>query len=206
VEEGTEDSPVSERYFPWWIAAICSVGSGLRLIYAFVVKAGAPLQGDALYYHGRARLNLDGHWFVDPSATAAFERADLERNVYAPLRQADPDFLEEWPTPVSDAWLIWYYPLMALAACGAVILKRCHRPIYPLLAMFIVPTLSAFLTYGNYRFRVEAELATVLLAAVTLDAIWSSVAGLPRPEKVACLHPGPVGDEQTPCTPEEVTL
>ena len=42
------------------------VGLAIRLIYAFVVKAGAPLQGDAVYYHGQAKLNLEGHWFVNP--------------------------------------------------------------------------------------------------------------------------------------------
>ena len=94
---------------------------------------------------------------------------------------ADQDFLEGWPIPVSDAWLAWFYPLLALAACGAVILRRRGQPIYPLMAMFIVATLTAFATYGSYRFRSEAEVAIVILAAVTLDAAWSSLAGRPGP-------------------------
>ena len=114
----------------------------------------------------------------------AVDRVGLEWGLYAPLLHADQDFLEGWPTPVSDAWLIWYYPLMALAACGAVILRRRRQPIYPLMAMFIVTTITAFVTYGNYRFRCESEVAIVVLAAVTLDAIWSS-AGRPAPTRPA---------------------
>lgn len=131
------------------------------------------------------------HWsaqakrYIESHKTRALEvaalRVGLEWNAYAPLRQAEHDFIEGWPTPVSDAWLIWYYPLMALAVVGGVILRRRRRPIYPLVAMFVIVTLAAFVTYGNYRFRAEAEVAMVVLAAVTLDAIWASIAGRPRP-------------------------
>ena len=59
--------PPPSAPLPWWIAAACAVGLALRLVYAFVVKSGAPLgKGDAFYYHGQAQLNVDGHWFVDP--------------------------------------------------------------------------------------------------------------------------------------------
>jgi hypothetical protein len=47
--------------------------------------------------------------------------------------------------------------------------------------MFVVVTFAALVTYGNYRFRAEAEVAIVVLASVTLDAIWASIAGRPRP-------------------------
>ena len=45
--------------------------------------------------------------------------------------------------------------------------------------MFIVPTVAAVVTYGNYRFRSEAEVALVVLASVALDAVWGSAAGRP---------------------------
>ena len=48
-----------------------AVGLGLRLVYVLVVKAGAAVQGDAFYYHGQARLNPEGHWFVDPTVYLA---------------------------------------------------------------------------------------------------------------------------------------
>lgn len=133
-----------------------------------------------VYWNAQAKAYIESHKVR--ALEVAFERVGLEWGVYAPVRQASHDFLEGWPTPVSDAWLIWYYPLMALAAAGAVILRRRRQPIYPLVAMFVVVTLVAFITYGNYRFRAEAEVAMVVLAAVTLDALWASVAGRPHPE------------------------
>ena len=67
VRGGTEQPPGPWRSFPWWMTGISAVGLGLRLIYVFVVKAGAALQGDAYYYHWQAQLNTEGHWFVDPT-------------------------------------------------------------------------------------------------------------------------------------------
>ena len=105
------------------------------------------------------------------------------------------------PTPVSDAWLFWYYPLLALAVGGAVILKRRRQPIYPLMAMFIVASVTAVTTYGNYRFRTEAEVALVVLAAVSLDAIWATVAGRPRPGRQAVPPPPAQWDQPVLRTP-----
>ena len=104
----------------------------------------------------------------------AVERVGLEWDLYAPGRQANQDFLEGWPTPVSDAWLVWFYPLAALAVGGAVIHPPPSTPLFPLMALFIVPTVAAAVTYGDYRFRSEAEVALVVLASVALDALWGS--------------------------------
>ena len=111
----------------------------------------------------------------------AVDRVGLVWAFYAPLLHADQDFLEGWPVPISKAWLIWYYPLLALSVVGAVILRRRRQPIYPLIAMFVTTTITAFFIYGNYRFRCESEVAIVLLASVSLDALWSSLAGRTRP-------------------------
>jgi len=62
------------------------------------------------------------------------------------------------------------------------------------MAMFIVATVTAVTTYGNQRFRTEAEVAMVVLASVSLDALWSSVAGRPREEPVARPDPVPEVD------------
>ena len=155
---------------------------------------------EAIYWQRVAQRYIEAHKMR--ALEVAVDRVGLEWGLYAPLRVADQDFLEGWPTPVSDAWLIWYYPLMALAGAGAVILRRRRQPIYPLMAMFIVTTVTAFVTYGNYRFRSESEVAMVVLAAVTLDAVWSSLAGRPRPPRGTALRrsrrgrtcaPGPPG-------------
>ena len=71
MEEGTTLPSVPGRSYRWWLGGACAVGLGLRLVYVFVVKAGAQLQGDAFYYHGQAALNLKGHWFVDPQVYLA---------------------------------------------------------------------------------------------------------------------------------------
>ena len=41
-----------------------------------------------------------------------------------------------------------------------------------LLVPFIVVSVTALRTYGNLRFREPAEISTVVLAAVALDALW----------------------------------
>jgi 4-amino-4-deoxy-L-arabinose transferase-like glycosyltransferase len=151
--------------------------------YTCLLTARFPSGDDesdqADYWQGQAEHYIAAHKMR--ALDVAVDRVGLEWGFYAPLIHADQDFLEGWPIPVSDAWLAWYYPLLALAVCGAVILRRRRQPIYPLMAMFIVATLTAIATYGSYRFRSEAEVAIVVLAAVTLDAVWSSLAGRPGP-------------------------
>jgi len=64
-----------------------------------------------------------------------------------------------------------YYPLLALAIAGAVVLRRRRDvPLYPLLALPLLVTVTAALVYGFTRFRFAAEPALVVLAAVALDA------------------------------------
>jgi 4-amino-4-deoxy-L-arabinose transferase-like glycosyltransferase len=145
-----------------------------------------------VYWQSQAVHYIEAH--KARALEVAFERVGLEWNLYAPIRQAGHDFLEGWPVPVSDAWLVWYYPLTAAALVGAVILRRRRRPIYPLVAMYAVVTIVAFVTYGNYRFRAEAEAATVVLAAVAFDALWSAVAGHPARPRAHRRSPAPASD------------
>ncbi len=147
---------------------------------------------EALYWQHAAEHYIEAH--KTRALEVAVDRVGLEWNLYAPLRHADQDFLEGWPTPVSDAWLIWYYPLVALAIGGTVILRRRRQPIYPLMALVIVPTITAIVTYGGLRFRSEAEVAIVILAAVALDAAWSSLAGRPRAHRRTARPPLAAGD------------
>jgi 4-amino-4-deoxy-L-arabinose transferase-like glycosyltransferase len=133
---------------------------------------------EAIYWQHQAEQYIKAHKMR--ALEVAVDRVGLEWAFTAPILHADQDFLEGWPVPVSDAWLFWYYPLVVLAAVGAVILRRRRQPIYPLIAMFVVTTFTAFVTYGNYRFRSESEVAIVVLAAVSLDALWSLLAGRTR--------------------------
>jgi 4-amino-4-deoxy-L-arabinose transferase-like glycosyltransferase len=168
--------------------------------------AGDDESDQGVTWDAMARRYVEAH--KSRAALVAVERVGLVWDAYAPLRQADQDFLEGWPTPVSDLWLGWYYPLTALAVGGAVILRRRRTPIYPLVAMYVVVTVASLVTYGNYRFRAEAEVASVVLAAVSLDALWAAVAGRPpaearRPPRDA---PGPEPGGPGPSAPQEVTV
>jgi 4-amino-4-deoxy-L-arabinose transferase-like glycosyltransferase len=157
---------------------------------------------EAIYWQARAERYIKAH--KGRAVEVAIDRAGLEWGLYAPVRQANQDFLEGWPTPVADAWMFWYYPLMALAVGGTVILRRRRQPIYPLMAMFVTATLTALTTYGNQRFRTEAEVAMVVLAAVSLDAVWTAVAGGARQQAHVRGRRAPAADEQIPRTPQEV--
>ena len=74
------------------------------------------------------------------------------------------------------------------------------------MAMFIVTTVTVFLIYANDRFRSEAEVAIVVLAAVSLDAVWSSLAGRPRPPRGTALRRFPPGDEPAVRAPQEAAV
>ena len=73
---------------------------------------------------------------------------------------------EEW---VSWLGFVSFWLTVPFAVAGGVTLRRRRVPLTPLVAQFIVVTLTAALIYGLVRFRVPAEVALVVLAAVALD-------------------------------------
>ena len=60
---------------------------------------------------------------------------------------------------------------------GRVILRRRKVPITPLVAQFVVVTVTAVAIYGLVRFRIPAEVSIVVLSAVAVDRLFG-----PRPE------------------------
>jgi len=58
--------------------------------------------------------------------------------------------------------------LASLAVAGAVIVRRRRRLVWPLVATAVTVTIVAASTYGQQRFRIAAEPAILVLAAVTL--------------------------------------
>jgi hypothetical protein len=64
-----------------------------------------------------------------------------------------------------------YWFLAPLAVVGAVLLRRRKRLIAPLVATAVTVTIGAALTYGQQRFRIAAEPAILVLAAVPLVAL-----------------------------------
>jgi predicted metalloprotease len=67
---------------------------------------------------------------------------------------------------------------------GGVRLRRRQVPITPLVAQFVIVTVTAAAIYGITRFRVPAEVSLVVLAAVAFDGWWSRRDDATRPVAV----------------------
>jgi hypothetical protein len=67
------------------------------------------------------------------------------------------------------------YALIPLAIWGLVIIRRREQSILPMLALAAMVTVTAVIFYGAIRFRVPADVAIVVCAAVALDAAWSKL-------------------------------
>ena len=92
--------------------------------------------------------------------------------VYDPVGQLRADKLVEGRNfGLSVLGLVQYYTLLPMAVAGAVLLRRRGLPRLHLLAWPAIVTAVAALTMGTTRYRVPAEVALVLLAAVALEAI-----------------------------------
>jgi 4-amino-4-deoxy-L-arabinose transferase-like glycosyltransferase len=92
--------------------------------------------------------------------------------VFQPLRMAKLNRGEGRPEAVSVAGWVAFWILFAPAVWGGVLLRRRGTPILPLLGTALVVTLIAAVFYGHVRFRIPADVALVVLAAVGLDAWW----------------------------------
>ncbi len=64
-----------------------------------------------------------------------------------------------------------YYALLPLGILGLVVLRRRRLPISPLLGMALMITVTAAWTFGTTRYRVPADVALVVAAAVGADAL-----------------------------------
>jgi hypothetical protein len=95
--------------------------------------------------------------------------------IYAPKQQVDFESLEGRPR----AWQLFgtrmYWVLALLAIAGAVVARRRRRLLWPLAATCVTVTIVAAMTYGQQRFRIAAEPAILVLAAVTLVEIGNVV-------------------------------
>jgi len=139
------------------------------------VRAPAGDESDqALFWRARAERYVRAHLSRLPTVVGA--RVGLTWGLYAPIAQANASRIEGWPVPVTEAWLAWWYPLLALSVAGVVLLRRRGVAVYPLVALFAIATAAVVVTYGNFRFRAEAEMSTVVLGAVALDALIGVVA------------------------------
>jgi 4-amino-4-deoxy-L-arabinose transferase-like glycosyltransferase len=102
-----------------------------------------------------------------PTVVAA--RVGRMWGVFRPLQTAD---LDGRGVNADRAGLAASYVLIPLAIGGLVLLRRRREPILPMLALAAMVTITAALFYGAVRFRVPADVAIVVCAAVALDAAW----------------------------------
>jgi 4-amino-4-deoxy-L-arabinose transferase-like glycosyltransferase len=102
-------------------------------------------------------------------------------DVYRPFQNADyAAFYEGRQHTWAKAGLWVYYALFALGAWGAVQLRRRGETLLILAAPFLLVTLTAALAYGLSRFRIPADVALVVLAAVGVDALADRLGGRER--------------------------
>jgi hypothetical protein len=92
-------------------------------------------------------------------------------DLYRPLQQVQYEFLEGRSRWASRAGLVLYYPTLLLAIAGAVLLRRRRFPVWPFAAFVVAVSVVAVAVYGITRFRIAAEPALIVLAAVALDAL-----------------------------------
>jgi 4-amino-4-deoxy-L-arabinose transferase-like glycosyltransferase len=88
--------------------------------------------------------------------------------VYSPGQQVSFESLEGRPRAWQMRGTVMYWFLAPLAIVGAFVLRRRKRLIAPLVATAVTVTIGAALTYGQQRFRIAAEPAILVLAAVPL--------------------------------------
>jgi hypothetical protein len=113
---------------------------------------------------------VDHHLTRLPVVVAA--RVARMWDFYEPLQMADIDVNEGRPVPASLAGLFMYYALLPVAAIGVVVLRRRRVVQWPLLVVVPVGSLVAAVGFGLVRYRAEAEVTLVILAAVGVVALW----------------------------------
>jgi 4-amino-4-deoxy-L-arabinose transferase-like glycosyltransferase len=96
-------------------------------------------------------------------------------SLYRPLDGEAVGEAEGRPSWVTILGLIAYYPLLLLAIAGVQILRRRRASVWQLLVLPAVVTASMLVSYGQTRYRVSAEPIIVVLAAVALVALASSL-------------------------------
>jgi 4-amino-4-deoxy-L-arabinose transferase-like glycosyltransferase len=96
-------------------------------------------------------------------------------DVFRPFQTVDFGEREGRPREAAIAGLILYWLMVPFAIAGAVLLRRRRTLLWPLLVPFGVVVVVVALGYGITRFRVSAEPSIVVLASVSLVAVWRRV-------------------------------
>jgi 4-amino-4-deoxy-L-arabinose transferase-like glycosyltransferase len=95
-----------------------------------------------------------------------------EWQLWAPVEGFKLERVEGRAPSLSRMALASYYVLGIFAIVGVVLLrKRRTFPVWPLLSMFVLVSVTAVVFYATFRFRIPAEVALVVLAALGIDGL-----------------------------------
>jgi predicted benzoate:H+ symporter BenE len=97
-------------------------------------------------------------------------------DLYRPNQGAAYESFEGRDVRTSQIGTAVYYVLLAFAIAGAVLLRRRRMPLWILLSMPILVTISGALGYGITRLRMAAEISILVLAAVGIVALLERIA------------------------------
>jgi peptidoglycan/LPS O-acetylase OafA/YrhL len=116
-----------------------------------------------------ARQYVADHTGRVPYVVAA--RLGRTFGVFDPQGQIELDQrVESREVQLGQAGMFTWFAVAAAGALGLVGLRRAGRPIFPLVATVASVAVTVVIVYGNTRFRLPAELALMVPAAVTADA------------------------------------
>jgi 4-amino-4-deoxy-L-arabinose transferase-like glycosyltransferase len=124
---------------------------------------------DSRIYRDRAFDYIGEH--TGRAAVVAVARVGRTWSAFRPLDMLDYNEGEARERWVTGLGLAFFYPLVALAVYGIVVLRRRRTTLWPLLVPAVIVTVASAVTYGQTRFRVPAEPSLVVLAATALDAL-----------------------------------
>ncbi|HEY7105560.1 MAG TPA: hypothetical protein VH986_04105, partial [Acidimicrobiia bacterium] len=123
----------------------------------------------------------------------------------------DPSYMAALNTGEGrESWASWigtvaFWLAIPFTAAGVVVLRNRRVPVTPLVAQFVLVTLTAALIYGLVRFRVPAEISIVVLSAVALDRLWERLR--PRDEPAGAVQSAHAssGDDPVALQPEHLS-
>jgi len=108
-----------------------------------------------------------------PKVVAA--RVGRQWELYRPFQNAEFAYIEGRNGDAAYGGLFMYYGLAIPAVYGAFLIRKRKAGLLPLAALFISVTLTAMYAYGTTRFRVPAEPALCVLAAVGIFPLLSRI-------------------------------
>jgi len=139
----------------------------------------------ALHYEHQGLNYAEGHLSRLPVVLAA--RIGRMWGLYKPFQQLPLEDFEQGrgPRTITKLALIQYYALAILAIAGLVMMRRRKVIIYPLLSLVVIATFAGMLAFGATRYRVPAEIAIVVAAAMPLAALLDRLGDALRPPQLS---------------------